>query len=583
MRVWMKRIFLLTVMGCYLAFAYLLYNRWLVTEAAHQAPVRFQALLGGTNVTTCGSFAAAAGAQYTAKTARTCVVLHRLDWATVMAPLWLADVLTLCAHSALLTLQAWRPAATSFNARLEHASGACRAVLYALFKVLLLDRLVRPASPAALSWFLIFAPIYVAAVLQAILHSFKTLEGGEALFRGRESSRPRRRPGFALTLDDTLSFNVSLQLAGVFYVRHATWSVVLWPLWLVAAICGVGLFLLICFGVPMLSRRYPTRQFLMVLPPLLLLLATYSLSMHALIRAVEWLDSPGAAVHAADIMSPAIAAAWCLWLLLAVVTLSAVWHVPVPQSSDADEPREPPSYESLSAQLPALLVRESSTLFRQVSARTLRAYNQRYGQLMDEEDEEGLRKGGGDSDGVELEDGRATPRSPLVTADGAPGRQGSSPASTAARAGGASPGGRDGGSPGGSAFGDGGRSPRGSSCSGRTSPLPGGTPYISSDMYNSDQPPTRQVGKGDGGEPLSCWICLRDDVLAEAVLLHCGHGGLCLSCAANLWRRRSNCPMCRAPIALVARVGDCVSVDDKYVVSPELPPPPEPPDSDSGS
>ena len=35
MRVWMKRIFLLAVMGCYLAFAYLLYHRWLVTEAAY--------------------------------------------------------------------------------------------------------------------------------------------------------------------------------------------------------------------------------------------------------------------------------------------------------------------------------------------------------------------------------------------------------------------------------------------------------------------------------------------------------------------------------------------------------------------
>ena len=32
MRVWMKRIFLLAVMACYLAFAYLLYYRWAMTE-----------------------------------------------------------------------------------------------------------------------------------------------------------------------------------------------------------------------------------------------------------------------------------------------------------------------------------------------------------------------------------------------------------------------------------------------------------------------------------------------------------------------------------------------------------------------
>ena len=91
-----------------------------------------------------------------------------------------------------------------------------------------LDRLDKPASPAALSWVLIFAPIYAAAVLQAILHSFKTLEGGETLFRGREA-RPRRRPGFALTLDDTLAFNISLHLSGAFYVHNATWSVVASP------------------------------------------------------------------------------------------------------------------------------------------------------------------------------------------------------------------------------------------------------------------------------------------------------------------------------------------------------------------
>ena len=45
----MKRIFLLAVMGCYLAFAYLLYHRWLVTEAAYGGPIEFAQLLGGTH------------------------------------------------------------------------------------------------------------------------------------------------------------------------------------------------------------------------------------------------------------------------------------------------------------------------------------------------------------------------------------------------------------------------------------------------------------------------------------------------------------------------------------------------------
>ena len=189
----MKRIFLLTVMGCYLAFAYLLYHRWLVAEAIHGGAVHFEDLLGNGNGSVCAPVAvvkpvaaivrdAPGGAPSVA--AASCRELHQISWLSVMLPLWIADALTLSAHSALLIVQhTWRPAATSFNARLEHASGACRAVLYALFKVLLLEELTNPGSPTALSWWLIFAPIYSAAVLQAIFHSFKTLEGGEALFR----------------------------------------------------------------------------------------------------------------------------------------------------------------------------------------------------------------------------------------------------------------------------------------------------------------------------------------------------------------------------------------------------------------
>ena len=73
----------------------------------------------------------------------------------------------------------------------------------------------------------------------------------------------------------------------------------------------------------------------------------------------------------------------------------------------------------------------------------------------------------------------------------------------------------------------------------------------------------------------TCWLCYQEDIQPEAVLLHCGHGGLCLSCASDLWRRRLTCPMCRTPIDLIARIGDSVTVDGKLVVSPQLPPKPE--------
>ena len=50
-------------------------------------------------------------------------------------------------------------------------------------------------------------------------------------------------------------------------------------------------------------------------------------------------------------------------------------------------------------------------------------------------------------------------------------------------------------------------------------------------------------------EPAPCWVCFADTIRDEAVLLHCGHAGLCLACADNLWRRRLTCPMCRHVIA----------------------------------
>ena len=188
--VWMKRIFLLAVMACYLCFAYFLYSRWLATEISRGGPVPFPALLGG-------------GANVTGAADGECC---RVGWATVLTPLWVADALTIVAHLTLLIVQhvAWRPSATSLNAKLEHTSGAARAALYAGFKVLLLGRLEPDPAREPLPWSLVFAPIYAAALLQMVLHSCKTLEGGETLFRGRESSRPRRRPGFAITLDDTL-------------------------------------------------------------------------------------------------------------------------------------------------------------------------------------------------------------------------------------------------------------------------------------------------------------------------------------------------------------------------------------------
>jgi hypothetical protein len=75
-----------------------------------------------------------------------------------------------------------------------------------------------------------------------------------------------------------------------------------------------------------------------------------------------------------------------------------------------------------------------------------------------------------------------------------------------------------------------------------------------------------------------CWVCFADTIVDEAVLLHCGHAGLCLECADNLWRRQLPCPMCRQKVVLVAQVGNVQArhVDGKLVVLPQLPREPPP-------
>ena len=52
----------------------------------------------------------------------------------------------------------------------------------------------------------------------------------------------------------------------------------------------------------------------------------------------------------------------------------------------------------------------------------------------------------------------------------------------------------------------------------------------------------------------SCFVCL--DSAPNAILLECGHGGLCVACAERLWQRGRRCPLCRAGFAGVVRIVD---------------------------
>ncbi len=52
----------------------------------------------------------------------------------------------------------------------------------------------------------------------------------------------------------------------------------------------------------------------------------------------------------------------------------------------------------------------------------------------------------------------------------------------------------------------------------------------------------------------ACLVCW--DAPPDAVLLECGHGGLCVACAERLWQGGRRCPLCRASFAGVVRIVD---------------------------
>ena len=49
-----------------------------------------------------------------------------------------------------------------------------------------------------------------------------------------------------------------------------------------------------------------------------------------------------------------------------------------------------------------------------------------------------------------------------------------------------------------------------------------------------------------------CIVCM--DRPADAVLLECGHSGLCVECATVLWDQARRCPLCRRGFAAVMRI-----------------------------
>lgn len=492
----LKRIFILMSMSCYLVFCHLMILKLNALEAYYHSVGKLDTgrVLSprstDVRINRCGLCG------------ESCAGECGPPWAVVFAPLWAADAFNVLMHAAFCRMQlAWTPTTLLHNARIEHIIGLSRSLLYAAFKVLVLKQLeIQRYSPVSdsvegidqddayySSWFVVFSPTYAAALLQMGLHLHKRLEPSQS---NRSRSAPRR-PGFSISLLDLLALNVSCELEGVFYIPNASWASVLWPLWIAAAIGAIAIFLGLCFAIPLLRRRMPTSQLPFVLPPLILLVAAYIFALQGLTALTGWLDG-NKAISVAQIVVPITSAVWSLTLLLSVVAVSSLCHpTALGQPDQQEQPRQ--GMLSLDANLlPRLLVMESSTLFRQVSERTLQRYNRMNdggSSVGDEEDDlEAGTSGEGGVGGAEMQ------------------------------------------------------------------------PDAKRRSFETIEP---------DAEANQCWVCFEGP--AEAVLLQCGHAGLCLECAENLWRTRASCPMCRQTIELIARLGDTMTVDGKVVVAPSLP------------
>jgi len=58
--------------------------------------------------------------------------------------------------------------------------------------------------------------------------------------------------------------------------------------------------------------------------------------------------------------------------------------------------------------------------------------------------------------------------------------------------------------------------------------------------------------RGDASDSL-CWICFEGQ--RDAVLLECGHGGICFACAQRCFKKKGRiCPMCRQPVTQVVHI-----------------------------
>ena len=416
---------------------------------------------------------------------------------------------------------------------------------------------------------------------------------------------------------------VSFKLEKAFDYDSSSWASVLWPLWGVAGFFGMTLLLAACCGLPLVLRRTDamrTHLGCLFSSGLVLSAMIFCPAVVAAVRLAAWLDG-NARVTAAMILYPYILSL-CTMLVGLFTSLAVVCFSPRITSLPPNALGGAGAEEDNEALFPALpapmaLVRESSTLFRRVSTATLDKYAQRHPQSDGGGDEGGhdedIEEGGGGgqrhtllsrldgaiSNGSEghrttlLSDGARSDCSsveemaaPTLAADavaaslgrGSGGRTAGEPSSTSlgdvelseivAH---------DQGSRGGAEAGvteSGGAAT--AACSGTSTGCgavasEGGDELAaaSSTLDTLARPATSSEADAldDGLDGDTCWICCNGP--RDAVLLECGHGGLCFQCASKCSQKRPPlCPMCRQRITRVVQLeGPEEVVDGEVVVS----------------
>ncbi len=65
-----------------------------------------------------------------------------------------------------------------------------------------------------------------------------------------------------------------------------------------------------------------------------------------------------------------------------------------------------------------------------------------------------------------------------------------------------------------------------------------------------DPPDSTTTSADDEDDP--CIVCMERP--ADAILLECGHGGLCVTCSTVLWSHSRHCPLCRQEFAAIMRI-----------------------------